>query len=96
MGFGSQVERFAIRRWGRHEAAVQFVRRQDFKRATGFEHGRRAFLTEEVQPAIGVDGRGGVFSANAFVPDDFSCGGFDSGDETVLRRQIEKAVNEQR
>ena len=48
MGFGSQEERLTVRCGRSHEAVDQFVGRQYFERAAGFEDRGRAVLAEKI------------------------------------------------
>jgi len=48
VGFGSQIERLAVRCGASHESGIQFVCRQYFEGAAGLEHRGRAVLAEEI------------------------------------------------
>ena len=86
MRFGSEEERVAGYRGRGHETATQGVCRQHFESASRFEHYRRAFLTEKIEPPIGINRRSCEFAADPLGPNYLPCGRVDAGEKALCRR----------
>src|SRR4030095_5342430 len=68
VSFAAEVKGFTGDGWGSHEAARKGIGRQRLQRAAGFDDQCRTVLAGEVEAAIGVDRRSGLFAADAPGP----------------------------